>query len=477
MAEAQIRNPELVKMVRESQFENSKYRFLFEDSPLHSFFLWRVREIQNLSINHSNTRPPPATDRPPVMPPHTPSPQPSYRPPRPPPIPGLQHHSNAHRPPPPPTQSASPEHWALLHPPPIPPMLAGASVTQPAALPQGDLPCHNNSNASAAAEPEGHSASRQYFRLPAGIMLKAISGDHKTYTPLCTEELEDPGFLETIVVGLSEYTEGMVSPEMTDELEQALEYFEKGVRYIYDEEEFGDQDHQSAGITDNQEDVKPIPIDREGWEPGILEKVLWDRRKSSAERQKWRRRQEREKRRIAGESVSESSDSSHSDSESDSTSYETSDSESSSSHSSTSSAGDHIGTSARPTNMNRAIGSENVGFKLLSKLGWQQGQGLGASSEGITEPIRPPTRFSNVRRAPRGGARRRGRGKRTVRASLGTGRREDYILDELTSPDGDGADATVNNEGNDQFEAYREQMSNDYKQMTASQRQRDSSNK
>ncbi|KAJ2795241.1 SURP and G-patch domain-containing protein 1 [Coemansia guatemalensis] len=483
MAEAQVRNPELVKMVRQSQIENPKYRFLFEDSPLHPFFQWRIRELQNESTHHSNTQAPLSADRPPLprppRPPQMPPLQSSHRPPRPPSIPGIQHCSDPHRPPIlSPAQPGPPGHWARLHPLPIPPELTGTSAPQPAATPQDDLSSRNYSDTLAAADPESRCTPRQYFALPAGIMIKAIDGDYQSYSPLCTEELEDPGFLESIVPGLSTCAEGMVSPEMTEELEQALDYFEKGVRYIYSEEEFGNHDHQSksAGVTGNHEDAKAMPIDREGWEPGVLEKVLWDRRKSSAARRKWRRRQERQERRLAGESVSESSGSSHSDSgSSSSSSYGTSDSESdsSSSSSSASSSGSRAGTSARPTNMNRAIGSENVGFKLLSKLGWQQGQGLGASSEGIIEPIRPPTRFSSVRTTPRGGARRRGRGrgrgKRAMRASLGTGRTEDDVLDELASADGKGAGAAVNDEGDDQFEAYRKQMSSAYKQTTATQ--------
>ncbi|KAJ2617130.1 SURP and G-patch domain-containing protein 1 [Coemansia sp. RSA 1365] len=470
MAEAQTRNPELVNMVRKSQIENPKYRFLFEDSPLHSFFQWRVREIQNTAAHHSNIQAPLAGDRPPMPPPQMPLPPP-HQPPRPPPIPGIQYRNHPHRPPIPPPQSTSPEHWLRPHLPPIPPELVGASVLQPALLPTS-----NDPHALAAADSESQCAPPQYFELPAGIMIKAINEDYQPYTPLSTEKLEDSVFLESVVPGLSTCTEGMVSPEMTDELEQALDYFEKGVRYIYKEEEFADPVCQSK-LTDTKDDIQSIIIDKEGWEPGVLEKVLWDRRKGSAERRKWRRRQEREKQKLAGESVSESSSSSHSDSSSTS-SYESSDSESSSSHSSTNSSGSCARTSARPTNMNRAIGSDNVGFQLLSKLGWQQGQGLGASSEGITEPIRPPTRFSSVRTTPRGGARRRGRGrgKQAVRASLGTGRIDDPVLDKLTSADANGADV-VANEGNDQFEAYRKQMSSAYKQTTAAHRLRDKSPK
>lgn len=30
---------------------------------------------------------------------------------------------------------------------------------------------------------------------------------------------------------------------------------------------------------------------------------------------------------------------------------------------------------------------DNVGFKMLKKLGWSEGQGLGASASGIIEPV------------------------------------------------------------------------------------------
>ncbi|PIA14237.1 hypothetical protein COEREDRAFT_82904 [Coemansia reversa NRRL 1564] len=477
MAEAQTRNPELVNMVRQSQKENPRYRFLFEDSPLHSFFQWRVREIQNTAVHNSNIQAPLAGDKPPMLPPQMSLPPP-HQLPRPPPMPVIQYPNHPHRPPIPPTQLVPPEHWPRPHLPPIPPEPVSASVPQPAVPPQSELPIFNEPDTLTAADSKSQCILPQYFELPAGIMIKAIDEDYKPYTPLPTEELEDSGFLESIVPGLSTCTEGMVSPEMTEELEQALNYFEKGVRYIYKEEEFADSTCQSK-VAGTKNDVQPIFIDKEGWEPGVLEKVLWDRRKGGAERRKWRRRQEREKRKLAGESVSESSSSSHSGSSSTS-SYENSDSESdsSSSHSSTNSSSSCARTSARPTNMNRAIGSDNVGFQLLSKLGWQQGQGLGASSEGITEPIRPPTRFSSVRTTPRGGARRRGRGrgKRAMRASLGTGRIDDAVLDKLTSADGNGADAAAN-EGNDQFEAYRKQMSSAYKQTTAAHRLRDNSPK
>lgn len=34
-----------------------------------------------------------------------------------------------------------------------------------------------------------------------------------------------------------------------------------------------------------------------------------------------------------------------------------------------------------------AIGESNVGHKMLQKMGWKQGQGLGKKEEGITEPV------------------------------------------------------------------------------------------
>lgn len=33
------------------------------------------------------------------------------------------------------------------------------------------------------------------------------------------------------------------------------------------------------------------------------------------------------------------------------------------------------------------IKEDNIGFKMLQKLGWSQGQGLGTNGEGIIEPV------------------------------------------------------------------------------------------
>ncbi|KAJ2771246.1 hypothetical protein IWQ56_001864, partial [Coemansia nantahalensis] len=46
MAETQHRNPELVAMVRQSHRGHPRYAFLFDDSPLHAYFLWRVSQAQ-----------------------------------------------------------------------------------------------------------------------------------------------------------------------------------------------------------------------------------------------------------------------------------------------------------------------------------------------------------------------------------------------------------------------------------------------
>lgn len=35
----------------------------------------------------------------------------------------------------------------------------------------------------------------------------------------------------------------------------------------------------------------------------------------------------------------------------------------------------------------RSIPSENKGFKMLSKLGWSQGQALGKNNDGLLEPV------------------------------------------------------------------------------------------
>ena len=36
-----------------------------------------------------------------------------------------------------------------------------------------------------------------------------------------------------------------------------------------------------------------------------------------------------------------------------------------------------------------AIGSENRGYRLLQKMGWKKGKGLGKKSAGITAPLNP----------------------------------------------------------------------------------------
>ncbi|KAJ1728084.1 SURP and G-patch domain-containing protein 1 [Coemansia biformis] len=336
----------------------------------------------------------------------------------------------------------------------------------------------------AAAEAQVCSSHR-YFELPAGVMVKIIDGEHRPYTPLRTEELESPEFLESIAPGLSTYKDTLDTPGVTDELEQAMASFEKGVRYMYKEGEF-EYRNDPLAADDSGARAESVAIDREGWGPGVLETVLWDRRKGSAERQKWKRRQERARRRqeraeqrqerarqpqLEGEDgasyQSSSSWSSSSSSRSSSGSSRSSSSSDSASSESTSGSGSSSsdegsggrGAAARPTSINRAIGSENVGFKLLSKLGWQKGQGLGAAGDGITEPIRLPTRFSSVRQqGARGSPARRGKGKRVERASLGTGRTGDTRVPEI---------------GDDEFESYRKQKSSAYKQTTAALWQRD----
>lgn len=35
-----------------------------------------------------------------------------------------------------------------------------------------------------------------------------------------------------------------------------------------------------------------------------------------------------------------------------------------------------------------AIGSDNIGHKLLQKMGWKEGEGLGGTQKGITAPIK-----------------------------------------------------------------------------------------
>ena len=44
----------------------------------------------------------------------------------------------------------------------------------------------------------------------------------------------------------------------------------------------------------------------------------------------------------------------------------------------------------------RALPEENVGHKMLKKLGWKTGEGLGKKSSGITEPVRTTTHLAAV---------------------------------------------------------------------------------
>ena len=41
----------------------------------------------------------------------------------------------------------------------------------------------------------------------------------------------------------------------------------------------------------------------------------------------------------------------------------------------------------RPLSHSRAISEESVGHKMLKKLGWRKGEGLGKGSKGRTEPV------------------------------------------------------------------------------------------
>ncbi|KAJ2764717.1 hypothetical protein IWQ56_004382 [Coemansia nantahalensis] len=257
-------------------------------------------------------------------------------------------------------------------------------------------------------------------------MVRLIDEDHREYTPLRTADLESAEFLESIAQGLSTFKDTLKMPTVSDELDRAMAAFEEGVRYIYKEGEFEDRDDPLALAAGGDDAAKSMAIDREGWAPGVLETVLWKRRQERAQR---RREQQR------GDDTSDLSSSGGSSSDSDDGSG------SSSSGSPSSSEYDGGGgarkrhaaaAAAKPTSINRALGSDNLGFKLLAKLGWQEGQGLGAAGDGIVEPIRLQTRFSTVRQGRPGSAPRRGKGKRVVRPSLGVGRTGDERVPEIT---------------------------------------------
>ncbi|KAJ2714944.1 hypothetical protein H4R19_001469 [Coemansia spiralis] len=381
MAETQHSNPELVSMVRQSHRDHPRYRFLFSDSPLHAYFLWRVSQVQcRVGANTAGgLRPLP---------------------------PG--------RPPPPPPLHA-------LGPPPEPPTPAPEPMV-------------------AAPDPP-----RRYFELPAGLMVKLVDEGHQEYTPLRTADLESAEFLESVAQGLSAYRDVLEVPGVSEELEQALAAFDEGVRYIHKEGEYEDRNGGS-------EASKTLAIDREGWGPGVLETVLWRRRQGRAQR----RRRQRQGSDVTSDTSS--SDSRSSDNESDSDSSSTGGSGSTSSDERD--APRKRDAAAKPTNINRALGSDNMGFKLLSKLGWQKGQGLGVAGDGIVEPIRLQSRFSTVRRGGRaGGARRgRGKGKRVVRPSLGVGGTGDDRVPEVADED---------------LEQFRKQKSTAFNQVMANHWPRD----
>ncbi|KAJ2510634.1 SURP and G-patch domain-containing protein 1 [Coemansia sp. RSA 2049] len=430
MVEAYHRNPELVDMVKQSQRGNPKYAFLFEGCRLHRCFQHRTGQrprgagrVEEESSGNTT---------------HRASAAPCFRPP-----------------------------------PPVPPPEALASMR--------------------SADPASHGASDpavhllRYHSLPAGLMVALVSEDRAApYSALRTSVLESTGFLDSVAPNLLSYLPGTTASaaaktpreekeKAPDSMEQAVLHFERGLCYIYKEGEFQDRDNPFAS-RDTQHAVgaaspPPAIMDKDGWAPGALERVLWDRRRGSGQRRRWRRIRDRECRRAAGEDASSSSESSASDgseeeeeeeedgSSSSSSSSSGSDSDSSSGSSSSRARSGHparqranprrsANSTGGSSSVNKAIGSDNVGFKMLAKLGWQQGQGLGASNDGIVEPIRPQTRFST-------------RGAPVERASLGTGRLG-HDADKPDPTDSSLADTAADNKAGDEFEAYRRQMSSAY---------------
>ncbi|KAJ1863085.1 hypothetical protein LPJ73_000611 [Coemansia sp. RSA 2703] len=194
-------------------------------------------------------------------------------------------------------------------------------------------------------------------------------------------------------------------------MDDIFEAFDKGVRFIYREGEFADSDQAI--------DASIVGMDNDGWQiNNKQEEFLHEPRSAQTSFS------------ASGSSSEETSSSEQSSDDEDdnsdvgnesnddlsSTSSQSSSSPSSSSYSSYSSASLDEDKSLLPANVNKALGSDNIGFKMLSKLGWREGEGLGAESEGIREPICLNTRFGN----PRGGKRKRGQ----KRAALDTGRTE-----------------------------------------------------
>ncbi|KAJ1883934.1 hypothetical protein LPJ66_010856 [Kickxella alabastrina] len=334
MATAQVLNPSVVDMVRQTQRDNPKYRFLFADSPLHAVFQGIVQSKRQTTASDD----------------------------------------------PPPTR---------------------------------------------------------YHSTPAGLMVQALQANsHNPGTTLHARHIESLHCLH------------QNSPTDSPALNLALSEFLRGVRYIYREGEFVDRGNPL--LVQGGEDVR---MDREGWRAGVLERIVWGVRE--------RMRQQRLAVESGDESSGDGSDSSSSSSPSPSSgdSDSGSDSDSSSSSSSSSSSAGSQEPKALPTHINRALGSSNLGFQMLAKLGWQQGQGLGATSNGILEPIRPPTRFSSIKPARNSHRRSRntaasgsgsGRKQKAVaRPSLGTGTVE-YV-------------APLEEELAAEFESYRRKMSCAYR--------------
>ncbi|KAJ1950999.1 hypothetical protein FBU59_000414 [Linderina macrospora] len=52
-------------------------------------------------------------------------------------------------------------------------------------------------------------------------MLAAIDESHSPYDPLHVKQLEDCGFLESVVPGLSTYADKPSQPDMTEDMEMA----------------------------------------------------------------------------------------------------------------------------------------------------------------------------------------------------------------------------------------------------------------
>ncbi|PVU98135.1 hypothetical protein BB559_001776 [Furculomyces boomerangus] len=204
---------------------------------------------------------------------------------------------------------------------------------------------------------DGINVGKRYFELPAGVMMYVMKkeGIKRKYDAVSVEKVEDPKILDEIKESGD-----------TAELEDALERYSLGIRQIFKEGEF---DYEK----EEENKQEKIALDHNGWEVGFSEYLKLD-----------------------GISTSEDEETSSEDSESDSSKEFETEKDNKKAvgipydyglSKTENSINDLENELAKPMDINKSIPGNNKGFKLLQKMGWQQGQSLGQTFEGISEPI------------------------------------------------------------------------------------------